>query len=75
MLLGNGIPSISLPEDPSIVDGFWQVQVGVQSQITLVAEDPDNDDVTFAFSDDESIVLPEGATIEASKIILVIGLK
>jgi len=62
----NNVPNITLSEGPSnvnIVDGFWRVQIGVQSQIEVVAMDADGDDVTFSLTDDDSIMLPQGVAI------------
>ena len=64
-ILDNTPPTISLPDDPNVVDGNLRVRVGVETRITINASDPDNEmeELTFSFTNTTGIVIPEGASI------------
>ena len=65
--LANNVPTITLPEDPSIVNGTLQVQVGVQTNITLNGTDPDGDTLSYFLDNDPSIQQPDGVMIDNGK--------
>ena len=67
IFLANNVPNVTLPEDPSIVNETLRVHVGVQTNITLIATDPDGENTFFNLVDDPSFLQPSGVMIENGK--------